>query len=559
MTSTLQGQAELRRNESQPILDRPDKLNDPSFLLTLHRWASPTRNRAGSTTPNGPVGLGLTRSPHDPFILITLNQLGTVYHAANKPAAAKTVFQRSLSAAETAPYKDQSKLAQAETLGQRAGQMTEAVTLRHAAFTTLQATLEDRHLEILNELHDLGLVHGYSGNPVRAEEICRQALQGFEQSPLGADHHRKTSYKVTNQKKEREHDVAVCDFSSMYPTIMMGANISPDSILPPIESLRTEGAVTWDECSVSAVCNGRAARFRDGIRGVVPESLRKLVEERKKHKANRPTRAMALKVGANSIYGSFGYEMSALYSPSCSAATTAFGRWCLALSICMFEKCGLKVLYGDTDSCFLSSTRVTAQKYHGSLRDHCNAALRILKNVLSFTPFKDMDMCLEGLHKRMLLLEKKNYAYISSTGEARYKGISVARKDALGICRKVSKCTVDMILYGGNSPATKSAIALMCATALDACSLSSLTLMDVSKVVRAEGGSCYRYVDFNGDKIDVKIEDASPASTVSYGKAEIAARVSKEVTRYTSAAGLGTVYDIMWSCPVFDSLGYPIH
>ncbi|KAB8239000.1 tetratricopeptide repeat protein [Aspergillus alliaceus] len=102
MTSTLQGQAELRRNDSQPILDRPDKLNDPSFLLTLHRWASPTRNRAGSTTPNGPVGLGLTRSPHDPFILITLNQLGTVYHAANKPAAAKTVFQRSLSAAETA-------------------------------------------------------------------------------------------------------------------------------------------------------------------------------------------------------------------------------------------------------------------------------------------------------------------------------------------------------------------------------------------------------------------------------------------------------------------------
>ncbi|KAE8389546.1 hypothetical protein BDV23DRAFT_184303 [Aspergillus alliaceus] len=204
MTSTLQGQAELRSNDSQPTLDRPDKLNDPSFLLTLHRWASPTRNRAGSTTPNGPVGLGLTRSPHDPFILITLNQLGTVYHAANKPAAAKTVFQRALSAAETAPsdhlsalqmvhaltlaYKDQSKLAQAETLGQRAGQMTEAVTLRHAAFTTLQATLEDRHLEILNELHDLGLVHGYSGNPVRAEEICRQALQGFEQSPLGADH-----------------------------------------------------------------------------------------------------------------------------------------------------------------------------------------------------------------------------------------------------------------------------------------------------------------------------------------------------------------------------------
>ncbi|PWY68000.1 DNA/RNA polymerase [Aspergillus sclerotioniger CBS 115572] len=354
-------------------------------------------------------------------------------------------------------------------------------------------------------------------------------------------------------------DVAVCDFSSMYPTIMIGANISPDAILTPAESLRSEGAVTWDGYSVSAVCSGRTARFSTVNKGVVPQTLQKLVDERRKHKASRPTRAMALKVGANSIYGSFVYEMSTLYSPSCSAATTAFGRWCLALSICVFEKCGLRVIYGDTDSCFLSGTNVTAAKYHGSLRDHCNAALAVLKCVLGFTPFRDMDMCLEGLHKRMLLLGKKNYAYMSSSGDVRYKGIPVARKDALGICRKVSKCTVDMILYGGSTQEAKSAIALMCARARDSCALSSLTLMDLSKVIRAEGGSCYTYVDFNGDPKNVKIEDASPEMIVQYSKAEIATRISKEVTRYTSAAGLGTVYDIMWVCPVFESLGYVTH
>lgn len=62
-----------------------------------------------------------------------------------------------------------------------------------------------------------------------------------------------------------------------------------------------------------------------------------------------------------------------------------------------------------------------------------------------------------------------------------------------------------MILHGGGNPATKAAITLMYCTALASCSLGSLTLSDVSKVVRGEGGNCYRYVDFNGNDIDVKI------------------------------------------------------
>lgn len=350
-------------------------------------------------------------------------------------------------------------------------------------------------------------------------------------------------------------DVAVCDFSSMYPTIMVGANISPDSIVPPTTSLRTEGAVSWDSEGASVVYGGDVLRFRSDMEPIVPKVLRKLVGERKTNRAKFPRYATALKVATNSIYGAFGYEFSPLYSPSCSAATTAFGRWCLSLSIGIFEMCGLEVVYGDTDSCFLAKTHITNDKYCGSLRNHCNAALKILRGVLACTPFAAMDMALEGLHTRMLLLEKKNYAFMASDRTIRYKGISVARKDALGICRKVSKCTVDMILNGGNTSDTRAAIGLMFTTALDSCSLGSLTLSDVSKVVRGEGGNCYRYKDFNGNSIDVKLEDASPGSVVKYSRSDIAERVAREVTRYTSAGGLGRVHDIIWSCPVFGVLG----
>lgn len=350
-------------------------------------------------------------------------------------------------------------------------------------------------------------------------------------------------------------DVAVCDFSSMYPTIMMDANISPESIIPPSGSARHEGAVSWDNHGASVVYGGNVLRFRNDVSPVVPRVLRKLVDERKHSRAKFPQYGNALKIATNSIYGAFGYEFSPLYSPSCSAATTAFGRWCLSLSIGIFEMCGLEVVYGDTDSCFLASTRTTDLKYGGSLKDHCNAALHVLKGVLKHTPFPSMDMCLEGLHRRMLLLEKKNYAFMSANGGIRYKGISVARKDALGICRKVSKCTVDMILHGGNTDATKKAIALLCSTALDSCTMGNLSLADVSKVVRGEGGNCYRYIDFNNNAIDVKLEDASPDSAVEYSRAVIAEKVSKEITRYTSAGGLGKVYDIIWSCPLPNMIG----
>lgn len=175
---------------------------------------------------------------------------------------------------------------------------------------------------------------------------------------------------------------------------MIGANISPDSILSPSETLRTEGAVTWNGPSSSVVCGRRTIRFRSDTQPVIPKVLRKLVEKRKKNRARYPSYAAALEVAVNSIYGSLSYEFSPLYSPSCSAATTAFGRWCLSLSIGVFELCGLEVLYGDTDLCFLTSTDVTRPKFRGNLRDHCTVALKILKRVLYFTPFQNMDIAL---------------------------------------------------------------------------------------------------------------------------------------------------------------------
>jgi tetratricopeptide (TPR) repeat protein len=172
--------------------------------------------------------------PNDTSALEATFNLGVLYRSQGRYPEAETMLTRALHGFEKtlAPdhlsallavhalalvYKDQNKLAQAETLGRRAvtglsavlgesaiqtanamrdlgviyrdlGKMTDAARLSHAAFTTMQSALGDGHPDTLSALRDLGAMHGFSGNPMRAEEMCRRALEGLEQSPLGADH-----------------------------------------------------------------------------------------------------------------------------------------------------------------------------------------------------------------------------------------------------------------------------------------------------------------------------------------------------------------------------------
>ena len=81
-------------------------------------------------------------------------------------------------------------------------------------------------------------------------------------------------------------------------------------------------------------------------------------------------RQLAIKITANSLYGQCGARTSAFYEKDIAASTTATGRKLLSYGkeiiegvygdrICETKKHGMvksnaKVVYGDTDSCFMS-------------------------------------------------------------------------------------------------------------------------------------------------------------------------------------------------------------
>jgi DNA polymerase elongation subunit (family B) len=58
----------------------------------------------------------------------------------------------------------------------------------------------------------------------------------------------------------------------------------------------------------------------------------------------------AVKIAANSLYGSLAFRDYNTYSPRCGMSVTSVGRWSLHIAIAVVQSLGCMIVYGDTDS-----------------------------------------------------------------------------------------------------------------------------------------------------------------------------------------------------------------
>lgn len=352
-------------------------------------------------------------------------------------------------------------------------------------------------------------------------------------------------------------DVVLCDYSSMYPTIITSCNISPESMLPCSGDAGGDGRVDWDSSVLTVRSGGLAVSFDRGAKATVPRLVKDLVVTRSRYRASMPAYAVALKVLSNSIYGAWGYEHSAMYSPSCSSSVTAVGRWCLTVAAGIFSGCGMQVVYGDTDSCFVN------KRQHGdtggeSNASRCSRILSIITAVFEYTPMSGMKMLLETTLSRMLLVGKKNYAYIDPTSRVRFKGVSVVRKDAIGIKRKLAERCITTILRSESKHATLQALAAMLSDAICSCALRTLSLSDVSKVRKVDGSSCYEYTASGKRTVALKVDNYTGDEIVGYDIEVVCRALKDEMERYTIVAGYGGCSEIIrYSDPFATPSYYP--
>jgi DNA polymerase, archaea type len=218
-------------------------------------------------------------------------------------------------------------------------------------------------------------------------------------------------------------NVIVLDFASLYPSIIKVHNLSYETINCAHEDCRkneVEGTTHW-------VC-----KHRKGLTSFLIGSLRDLRVNYYKHLAKDKTLppeehklynvvSQAIKVILNASYGVMGAAIFPLYCLPVADATAALGRTTINRTINKCREIGIQVVYGDTDSIFLSNPD---QKHIDQLvqwaRETLGVDLEIDKQY-RYVVFSDL---------------KKNYLGVLSDGTVDVKGLTGKKSHTPPFIRK---------------------------------------------------------------------------------------------------------------------------
>lgn len=241
---------------------------------------------------------------------------------------------------------------------------------------------------------------------------------------------------VLKPKPGIHENIAVLDFKSMYPNIMIEFNISPDTYLQPSDPDPPSGVNIAPEVG---------HRFRKEPPGFYKKVLSSLIKARdeirtklKKMDADSieyrilDARQKAVKVITNATYGYAGWIGARWFLKPIAEATTAWGRSIILHTIEIARKMGLDVIYSDTDSIFIRYDPKRVGELSAKIRE---------KIGLEIKPDK--------IYRRILFTEaKKRYCGLMLNGKLDIVGLEVVRGDWAAIAKKVQEKVLELILNG---------------------------------------------------------------------------------------------------------------
>lgn len=236
-------------------------------------------------------------------------------------------------------------------------------------------------------------------------------------------------------------DIAVFDFMSLYPTIISAHNVSPDTL----------NCSCCQNSSQNKVPGEENAWFCTKRRGFIPTVIDEVIKRRVRVKEiikaagedkTLNARQMALKTIANSMYGYFGFFGARWYSIECAKAITAFGRNHIQRVIGQAKSNGFRVIYGDTDSVFLTLDGKAKEGVHGFVAE-------VNKNLPGM-----MELDYEGFYPSGIFVgtkgtgqgAKKKYALISEEGKIKIRGFETVRRNLSAIAKETQEKVLDIIL-----------------------------------------------------------------------------------------------------------------
>lgn len=240
-------------------------------------------------------------------------------------------------------------------------------------------------------------------------------------------------------------NVAMFDFTSMYPSVIVTYNLSKATLLPDKKAEKDANEADLGE-------EGKV--YFTKKQGFFPTMLRDMVAKRKKYKAEykqepspaKRARSNTYKLLANASYGYQGFFGARYYCREAAAATASLARKSILATIDKINTAGYQVIYSDTDSiAFLLGKRKKQE------------VLEFLKKLNSELP-GIMELELEDFYARGIWVTKrtgefgakKKYALVTEEGKLKVRGFETVRRDWCSLARELQNQVLLRILKDGN-------------------------------------------------------------------------------------------------------------
>ena len=240
---------------------------------------------------------------------------------------------------------------------------------------------------------------------------------------------------VLEPVKGVHENIAVLDFSSMYPNLMIKYNIGPDTFV--------EDECSEEECYIIPGLGYKFRKHPPGFYKNVLETLlrlrKKIREEMKKMPKDSPEyrlldeRQKALKILANASYGYMGWVGARWYFREGAEAVTALGRDTIKKAIEIARSLELKVIYGDTDSLFVSYDENKVSEFIKRVMDELGLEIKVDK-----------------VYVRVFFTEaKKRYVGLTTDGTIDIVGFEAVRGDWTELAKEVQEKVAKIVLKEG--------------------------------------------------------------------------------------------------------------
>ncbi|CAI5959007.1 unnamed protein product [Closterium sp. NIES-65] len=228
-------------------------------------------------------------------------------------------------------------------------------------------------------------------------------MEGDEEfKRLERDYH-KTCFETLIKLQEKELQ------NSMYPTIMRDLNVSVETEthrhVPGYEDFGN-GSMAWTNDVCTIVTDDGPVSFDRTTPGVLRQCLEALIAKREEV-GRKSTMGWSFKVAVLSIYGELGAKDSSFSSRTCAFAVTTAGRWVLTSISAIAVVTGLRPVYGDTDSVFvtLPGSSYGLQEFESRVRTFANYVGAVFKR----TPLVSLNLESEATYLQLICVGKKAY------------------------------------------------------------------------------------------------------------------------------------------------------